>query len=98
MRLHIAVDTDSIANGQREDPSFCPIALAAYDQIDRLESIEVQPETVHLLLLPDHPEGFSEWFSAPLPAEARAFVKAFDTMQPVEPFEFDLDIPEVVSD
>lgn len=92
--MKVSVTAERIRHGRRYYCDVCPVALAIKPHFP--------PE---LLIIAD---GFEVRVmqmqrgvaipvqTAPLPEAARAFVRAFDKGQPVEPFEFELDLhPEL---
>jgi hypothetical protein len=82
MRITIDVTADDIANGVRGRCSTCPVALAVR-RVPGLEKWEVG--------------GMSAFYGAssfPLPCAASRFIMDFDGGRPVEPFSFEVDVPD----
>ncbi len=85
--MKITVTQEHIDGGVKDSPWACPIARAlprapaGYDY-------EVFEDRVHLW---SSREGARYSY---LPEEARLFVAKFDNGEAVEPFEFELDLPE----
>lgn len=99
MEVLISVSAEDIARGEREECETCPIALAIRRVVPGT-NVEVHyawvgfgdrytwrttPENGDRMLVPQR---------VPLPWKAREFVDRFDAGEPVEPFEFHLDVPE----
>lgn len=77
--ITIEVTADDIARGTRKSCSCCPIALA----LARCTGLVVSVESDWVYFMPD------------LPQTAVEFIKTFDAGKPVQPFSFELDVPEV---
>jgi hypothetical protein len=79
--LKIQVTGEDIANGKPDDCESCPIALAMKRAIPDLDWIEV--------------DGDAQWgttdggFGTRFPEVAKNFIRAFDSGDPVKPFEFE---------
>jgi hypothetical protein len=75
------VTAEHIAKGERECGSSCPVALAIQ---------EAERDMPRLGICVDEYEIECGVDRYKTPEAVRAFVKAYDTEQPVEPFEFEL--------
>lgn len=87
--VRIEVTAKDIIYGDRWSPSTCPIARAARRagvRGARVGSVALEAEN-HLLLR-------DASLVASLPDPARAFVKRFDEGMTVEPFAFDVSLPD----
>lgn len=82
--MRIQVTAEDIRCGRQQEPSSCPIALAV-KRCSGMESVEVSECDVE----------YGAGRIANLPWKARLFVGQFEDGEPVTPFEFDLDLPEV---
>jgi hypothetical protein len=90
--LSINVTQEDIERGQRHECDLCPIALALLRAIPGA-NVEVVPSKVWIL-----PAGKREpfgWELARLPDEAQSFMTKFDLGWAVEPFTFDLEVPDL---
>jgi hypothetical protein len=85
--IHVT-ETD-IRNGVQLVCIWCPLALSLKRYVNKRYSVFVHDDHVNIANLErlDIPP-------IPLTDEAKAFVDAFDHSQHVEPFSFQLDIPE----
>ena len=81
MKIKVVVTEADIAIGQPESPYACPIALALIR--NGAEDVEVT----------DRIECFidDKFFRSDLPAQAAAFVEAFDDYRAVDPFAFEIE-------
>jgi len=83
--VRVEVTEADVVNGIPKDSCDCAVALA----LRRVtEPVKVGPCWVEL-------NGSDAL--VPLPAEAVAFIRRFDRGEPVEPFAFDLELPEAAS-
>lgn len=79
----IEVTADDIQNGLPSRCGFCPVALALARAAKR-QCVHVDSACASV--------GTNRWYT--LPAEAIAFIAAFDQRQPVAPFAFELSVEE----
>jgi hypothetical protein len=90
MIVKVSVTAEDIASGKPGEICLCPIYLALQRAMpDGVEALWVDCYRARL--------SGSPWLttaSAPLPQSARDFIGRFDNAIPVEPFEFDLDVPD----
>jgi hypothetical protein len=91
----IPVTAEHIAKGKPQEACDCPVWHAIADALPWLAgpdaSLTVGPADVCFISdSDDAPFGVAH---IPLPAAAIGFIGQFDGAQPVEPFEFTLDIP-----
>ena len=89
-RVLIEVTQEDIKNGVRGDPCNCPTAHAA-----TRATHGTVPLRVGALVIKFGPIGSS--VASKLPIEAREFIYDFDWGKPVEPFSFEIELPEAVS-
>jgi alpha-ketoglutarate-dependent taurine dioxygenase len=85
--VKIQVTDQDIAHGLAGDCEECPIALAIYRALSATAGIRVG--TGGVTLYRDHANAM-----VALPAAASRFISRFDHDDLVEPFEFDLDVPD----
>ena len=85
MKLHITVTQKNIDEGVRENGQGCPIALALHDL--GYPYVEVTPDGIRW-------DADCEEMTANsvLPDAASWFISRFDNNDPVEPFEFDVEM------
>jgi hypothetical protein len=83
--MKIKVTQEDIDNGQRKSCSCCPVALA----MKRVLDIDVKVGDNKFVLT-----SSDEFTILELPKEARIFIDAFDNDELVEPFEFEINLPE----
>lgn len=83
--VRVDVTQDDIAAGQQCSSFACPIALAAR----RVLKDPFPCVGGNVLLTEDANDG-----RLPLPPAARAFIRRFDHAETVEPFSFELTLPE----
>lgn len=88
MKVRNEVTLDDIIEGLTCSVFHCPIARAVKRNFPAYE-VEVDYEYVRL-------EKGAKQFTFRLPPEAVAFIDAFDAQQHVEPFSFDLMLPESI--
>ena len=81
--LHVTVTADDIGNGEPGEPCLCPIALAVSRALD--SGFTAWATTGHVEVDP------LTWVD--LPVVAQDFIGRYDNALPVEPFEFDLELP-----
>jgi len=84
MKTLIEVTAEDIAKGIPKVCAACPVALA-------IKRVTGRGASVMQLYIGFH-DG-SGWIDSP--REVLPFVRAFDNEQPVKPFSFELDVPEV---
>lgn len=89
IRITIDVTAEDIAAGEPGEPCSCPIALAVLRVLPFLTGVWVDETGVEL-------DGFARLGGAsiPLPPPAREFISHLDAGDAVEPFSFDLDVPD----
>jgi hypothetical protein len=83
MKKTIRVTQELIDNGQKIDAACCPVALALKKEVDPKASCG---DTSCYL--------GKRYGRHELPQAVITFVKAFDKGLPVEPFEFEIDLPD----
>lgn len=88
-KVRINVSSEAILNGVRDDCRRCPIARSAWNSFPPHSAIAAFRDELRVRL-PHH----SSVLKFPLPVEAREFINRFDDGLQVEPFAFDLDIPD----
>jgi hypothetical protein len=89
MKLHVTVATRHIIEGTPGDGTSCPIHLA-------MEELGIRRQfTVERLRVTFY-EGYREAHHSYLPSQATAFIDLFDAVAEVQPFEFDLEVPDWV--
>jgi hypothetical protein len=99
----IAVTAEHIAKGKPDNCRECPVALAilaAMPEARRVDVIQIGDSLTYtrIRVIPDNARPANRTtLEAPLPAEAARFIRAFDNGEPVEPFSFTVDIPEVAA-
>lgn len=88
MKVKLNVNEKCIANGQPQDGSSCPIALALHEAVPEAKYIDVDGQVATFKL----EDG---WYRKYLPIMAEEFIANFDARKDVEPFEaeweFELD-------
>lgn len=80
-RVNVEVTAEDIAQGVAADCQRCPVALAlkrATGEDWRVGSYEAEKVAIRV----------------PLPMRVRAWTLALDTGEPVEPFSFEIEVPE----
>jgi hypothetical protein len=75
---------DDIDKGLPARSAFCPVARAIRRACPKIKQVNVGCSRIRL--------GDGQYITTP--PEVCNFISAFDRHKPVEPFEFDLDIPE----
>jgi hypothetical protein len=88
MILKIQVTADDIAKGHVNDGCYCPIARACHRVFPSLPELVVGRWDVFA------DAGDSDARIGQLPPEAVEFIEKFDQYRAVEPFEFELDVPD----
>ena len=99
VKLKIEVTADDIANGVKEDPACCPMALACKRLGIREPSVG---EDVDFITFDADPKDLDEDESrgrVRMPPEAADFVTDFDSIEDYEddrpdPFAFEIEVPE----
>lgn len=86
MKITIDVTAEDIRCGQRQTSGSCPIALAL------IRSGLRNPHVYHNADAYIGAPALREWLL--LPAEAASFIYRFDDEESVEPFSFELDVPD----
>lgn len=87
--VRVQVTQADIDNGERAEPCLCPTALA----IKRVfPACDPSVDGVMIELRIDGKTWFTD-----VPESVREFVEAFDEEWPVEPFGFDLDVPDLLA-
>lgn len=95
MIFTIPVTAEHIAKGKPQEACDCPVWHAIAEALPWLAKADpdftVCPADIGI-----HPIDTAEYrlCSIDLPFEAREFIGRFDSVLPVEPFEFGLDIPD----
>jgi hypothetical protein len=85
MQVTVSVTAEDIGRGRKMDEDWCPVALAAKRAVPSWETgMCVFAYFINI-------EGF---FQIALPQQARDFIIAFDRYDPVEPLEFEIDVPD----
>jgi len=88
MVITVKITECHIATGLRRSSSCCPVALAVKSLLKQECFVSVHSKSV----------GFYDTVSQPvvsvLPGQAHEFILAFDENMEVEPFSFDLEIPD----
>jgi hypothetical protein len=84
VKTTINVTQEHIDKGKKISCSNCPVALAIGERVTT-ESVYVHPRFIYLGKLMTERD---------LPKEAQRFIRRFDGEKEVEPFSFDLDIPD----
>lgn len=85
MKLHVEVTAEDIHYGATGSPDCCPVALALRRHCGRASV----GTTAVSLFPPD-----ADVQQVGLPADVQDFILQFDAGQKVEPFAFDLDLPD----
>lgn len=85
MKVRISVTADDITRGRADDCMHCPVALAIGRALLPGVHVAVGPEAMSL--------GPAQ-VRVRLPWAAQNFIFRFDGGQPVQPFEFGLDVPD----
>lgn len=92
--MKITVTQEDIREGARANCLKCPIALALERalkpllELDIWYRVQVNEDNVEIT----NTGAESGRFAALLPEEAEEFIRRFDNRQPVEPFEFELNL------
>lgn len=86
MNVKIQVTAEDIAHGLAGDCEECPIALAIYHA---LHDAPVRVGTGGVTIYHEDTNAM-----VALPVAASRFISRFDHDEVVEPFEFDLDVPD----
>jgi hypothetical protein len=90
MIIAVQVTQEDIAQGLAGDCEECPIALAIYRALSATTGVRVG--TGGVTLYRDHANAMLA-----LPVAASRFICWFDHDDVVEPFEFELDIPDEIA-
>lgn len=90
MIIQIDVTQDHIDNGKRYECNACPVALAFQKHINDDYSFEINDEYIDVVT------KFNGYTQAEItvPCTVTAFVRDFDSIKPVKPFSFQIDIPD----
>jgi hypothetical protein len=85
--MRINVTQEHIENGVSRHPGCCPVALALKD---------INPKSDPCVCYSNifYTDGLGERHFVTSPNAVRGFVSRFDNSKPVEPFSFNLNIPE----
>ncbi len=91
MITKIDVTREDIDNGTKRACGLCPVALAAKRVVAPFMRVAAYSTALELVTTerPFRPDTLHR-----LPATATSFIIDFDRGSPVEPFSFELDIPE----
>lgn len=90
----ITVTADHIAEGIPGECTECPIALAIVEALPELTEVAVYTDRIGIWT--ERPPGLG-FIEVVLPAEAAAFIEAYDGTMDAQPFTFELDYPAVTS-
>jgi len=85
MKVHVEVTAEDIATGEPSDYSQCPIALALKRAVPGCD-----PYVSTVLLSLNGRHGIQAF----IPTCVSMFIMDFDDGDPVDPFAFDLEIPD----
>ena len=94
MKRTITVLQDDIDNGAMRSTDDCPIALAATRDLADLLLEGVSVGSSAITLWPSVINSLKSHSQGLLPEEAEEFVVRFDNSLSVEPFKFEIEIPE----
>lgn len=91
-KLKVRVTKADIQNGKKCDHRECPIGQAMARRLDLITTRGWQHSIWKnaVTMYSSYEYGFDSW----LPMAAMLFIKAFDAGQEVEPFSFELVVPE----
>lgn len=92
VKTKIAVTADHIKRGVAREYCGCPIALAINEKIEKSGYIAIVANRVRFKHTIIHDKEIL--FSETIPRVASDFIGNFDSGRPVEPFEFEVDLPE----
>lgn len=84
--MKIQVTKEHIKNGVCSSPTKCMVALAISDVVHKDVKVSVPCPYVAL----DH----MSWIFLALPDEVISAIRKFDKQSEIEPFEFELEIPQ----
>jgi len=90
IRITIDVTRQDLAAGIPGEPCTCPIAVAALRAMPFLTGIWVDETHIEL----DAGYGPYDGAAIPLPPLARESISRIDAGDAVEPFSFDIDVPD----
>lgn len=93
MKVTIEVTAEDIANGRQRSPGNCPVALAGKRVLPDGSYFAVCPEYVHYVSPEDRVE-FVNVCRVEFPSWVGQTIKGYDDTGKMEPFSFDLDIPD----
>lgn len=97
MRLTVSVTQDHIDQGAPSEPEYCPVALALFEVLrvpEGTPALRLSVGSTQVELSRDWPDERAA--DVELPDEAQAFITDFDDTGAVEPFSFELDVPDEV--
>lgn len=77
--MKITITNQNITNGRRDDPNYCPVALAITETSGRVPTVNGMSVNF---------DGYLRY----LPSPIQRWIEMFDAGQPVEPTAFDLDL------
>lgn len=86
MIVTVDVTQDCIDRGHPNDACDCPVFHAILDAMPWLDPLLVAVDREYVVLAAED--------TADLPGDAQAWLAAYDSLRPVEPFRFDLEIPD----
>lgn len=93
MKVTIDVMQDDIDNGEPGEGCACPVYLAIARAVPAADHFAVGVEHVHFYDSAEHDNCVG---AADLPGVAQGFIGRFDNAHSVEPFSFELDVPDAL--
>ncbi len=87
--VKVEVTFDDVAKGERGDCRYCPIALALERVLTERALFVVDGRTISWAGPTVGAHGYVD-----LPESAREFIYVFDGAGDVEPFEFEIELPD----
>lgn len=85
-RIKVSVTAEDIANGKHGNCSLCPVALAVNRAIgQKFDAVRIGFRNAEF--------GYGDPDERVLPWRAQEFVLDYESGRPVEPFEFEMDVP-----
>lgn len=92
MTITVEVTQRNIEEGIRLSCAGCPVALA----MNRATGLEWSISGWQMMAFRKLEKDALQTYALVTPPIARAFISAFDIGRPVEPFSFDLDLPDTI--